>query len=340
MKNSNVKKENIVALMFHGLGFLGITFLTFFVLLMTNTVSAETFTPACYIKNHEYRWMTSDPGTGWTKVSSVSQTACKDCESGYQYNSSGACVQQTSTSEPAHTITFMQAQGYVSLVQCQTGSDGKIASIIGKYECDYNPATNCVDAISFWCSQWSTDSYYYGTQTNNITSSAAFGTKTFTSDMVYYCVANTSSHSPTNCSSNPEVPDEPTPDPAKSCYKCMSGTIPKYVYAYSDSEAATATGGTGCTKTDDSKCTQSKECCYECTKNGSKVYNYNENPDAAASKTGGSNCVCASSNSYCNPSDVPVNPPTGTVAVIIAWVVGLLAVGYAAWYFIKLQSIK
>ena len=45
------------------------------------------------------------------------------------------------------------------------------------------------------------------------------------------------------------------------------------------------------------------------------------------------NCVKTSSN-------VPVNPPTGTVGIVIAWVVGLAAIVYTLWYFKKSSSIK
>ena len=49
------------------------------------------------------------------------------------------------------------------------------------------------------------------------------------------------------------------------------------------------------------------------------------------------NCVKPSSNPS---SNVTVNPKTGTVGIIVAWVIGLAAIVYSLWFFKKSSSIK
>ena len=79
-----------------------------------------------------------------------------------------------------------------------------------------------------------------------------------------------------------------------------------------------------------------KESCYGCDVDGSKMYVYATSEGNAANNTGGKNCA-AVADRYCN---VPVNPKTGTIAIIIAWVVGVIAIGYSFWYFMKMNSFK
>ncbi len=64
-------------------------------------------------------------------------------------------------------------------------------------------------------------------------------------------------------------------------------------------------------------------------------------------KASGSTCVkettTTSSQKTTTPStpqEIEQGPQTGTTAIIIAWVAGLIAIGYSFWYFVKSSKIK
>ena len=81
--------------------------------------------------------------------------------------------------------------------------------------------------------------------------------------------------------------------------------------------------------------------CFACQKDGKDQYVVAENITEAAEKTGGTNCFATTlSTSACVNPEVPENPKTGTIEIFIAWVVGIMAMGYAVWYFIKINAIK
>ena len=80
--------------------------------------------------------------------------------------------------------------------------------------------------------------------------------------------------------------------------------------------------------------------CFKC---GDKYYKATSKA-VAASTAGVSADNCSEvSMSYCNgggggtPSS---NPQTGSVAVVVAWLIGLSAIGYAVWYFKRMGSIE
>ena len=131
--------------------------------------------------------------------------------------------------------------------------------------------------------------------------------------------------------------NSPTTPAVKNCYRCNVNGSSAHVMTTTASSAAKYTGGTDCKIVADSYCATQRKC-YRCTVNGSPKYGYATSDSEAASSLGGTNCG-AVADSYCqtNPS---VNPPTGTTAIVIAWIVGVVAIGYSVWYFIKLNAMK
>ena len=109
------------------------------------------------------------------------------------------------------------------------------------------------------------------------------------------------------------TPNVPQPNTVvyTDCYKCTASGTTKYVLADSASAAASVTSGTNCTKVNKSYCTV--------------------NPTSSPKPT------LKPTPSSSNPT---VNPQTGTTAVVIAWLIGLAAIGYSLWYFKKVGSVK
>ena len=46
---------------------------------------------------------------------------------------------------------------------------------------------------------------------------------------------------------------------------------------------------------------------------------------------------CSGSSS---PSSQPSNPDTGTAGIVIAWIIGIIAIGYSFYYFKKMNSLS
>lgn len=115
---------------------------------------------------------------------------------------------------------------------------------------------------------------------------------------------------PTPTSSPTPTGTDPTPTsgPTYACYLVNH----KYVWASSKPSGGTLVSSI----TNESKCSGCES-----------SYTPNNN----------NNCVKPSSNPS---SNVPVNPKTGTVGIIVAWVIGLAAIVYSLWYFKKSSSIK
>ena len=154
------------------------------------------------------------------------------------------------------------------------------------------------------------------------------------------------SNSPSPEPSNSPTPETPTPSqsptPSKSCYECTLNGKTQHVYATSAANAASAATtlkgvtASNCKTTDNKNCEAIKvKNCYECDVNGTKKTTTAYSETEAASNVNGKNCTIVSANK-CN---VPVNPKTGTIAIIVAWIVGILTIGYSLWYFKKSQTL-
>ena len=143
-------------------------------------------------------------------------------------------------------------------------------------------------------------------------------------------------------SPTPAPTKSPTPAPTKSCYECTLNGKTQHVYATSAANAASAATtlkgvtASNCKTTDNKNCETIKvKNCYECDVNGTKKTTTAYSETEAATSLKGKNCTIVASNK-CN---VPVNPRTGTIAIIVAWVVGILTIGYSFWYFKKSQTL-
>ena len=135
---------------------------------------------------------------------------------------------------------------------------------------------------------------------------------------------------------------EPVTEETKECYVCVKeGT--QYVMATTAENAAKgATKLTGvtadnCSVTDKSNCSgNTTDKCYECQAKGATTQHVMaKSLDEAKNKSGYVNCSEVATDK-CNSGG---NPQTGTVGIIIAWVVALFTVGYAIWYFKKSSSL-
>ena len=122
--------------------------------------------------------------------------------------------------------------------------------------------------------------------------------------------------------------------PKDNCFECTVDGGKSYVIAESASDAKTATGGTSCTTADSTKCTNKN--CYECTANGTKKYANVATVTEAKNQTNGTNCKIVDKK-YC---ETPENPKTGTMAMIIAWMAGIMSVAYGLWYFNRSKDLE
>ncbi len=245
----------------------------------------------------------------------VSQTSCT-CNSGY-HRVGYTCVVNTSTPKPATNTPSPAPACY-----CCGGSQG----------CTY---------------QWG-----YGG------SSCALTTRT-QSD----CVGNTNS---TN-----------TPTPTPACYCCGGSQGCAYQWGYGGSSCALTTrtqsdcvGNTNSTNTPTPTTASSGYCCkingtwslqssmvegVECgsTKiSASACSAKNATPTPTTGSGGGgttktptptAKITNTSKPATSTPTTVPTspeNPETGTFAIIVAWIVGLVAIGYSLWYFKQMNKVE
>ena len=139
-------------------------------------------------------------------------------------------------------------------------------------------------------------------------------------------------------------PSNPTKAPVKSCYTCTLNGKTQSVYATSTTEAAkgatTLKGVTAnnCKAVSDDYCKAIKQNnCYECKETG-KNNKYVTAYDEAEAKTKSSYTTCSIVTS--NKCNTPTNPQTGTIYIILAWVIGIITIGYSFWYFRKSLLIK
>ena len=140
---------------------------------------------------------------------------------------------------------------------------------------------------------------------------------------------------------DPTNPTDPPSGETQTCYVCVSGEKSQYVRASSSANAAqaatTLSGITAanCATTSESNCTGLPVTnCYEC--NGSKKHVMAESDADAKSESGGTSCTIVTTDK-CNE----ITPPkTGTFGIIVAWVVGMMTIGYAMWYYKKSSSLS
>lgn len=274
-------------------------------------------------------------------------------------------------------VTFRGAENYNL---SDNGTYGGIAPKDGKCQIDefgfMDP--ECARKIACICREWSTTiagslpDCEYPCQATALYNSQLF-TNQFTNGNLYYCKANTSyangcdvpepqiscytcdggSGEPvktinaeraavmtggSNCKAVSDSQCEPKPvEPTTSCYSCKLGIGKEYAYATSTSEAADKTGGTECITVSDSYCTNQTKNCYSCNTNDGQKFVNTTSVELAKKATEGTNCTIVNS-SQCEI--VPNNPQTGTIGIIVAWIVGISALAYSFVYYIKLKKLK
>ena len=254
-------------------------------------------------------------------------------------------------------IYFYTWDGSTLITSCELTAAGEI-----KGTCNYN-------AIGSGCSGFSTHPY---SNTNSFDDGG-----TFKNGDVFYCAADYSRHNccydangalvddsfqdknscenggyTWYCGEEPSPSTKPTPSSSSTPAPSSSSTpAPSSSSTPAPSSSSTPTPSSSSTPTPSSSSTPAPssssattstssvkpaQSCYECTVNGKKktVFAYSESE--AAKKIGGKNCSAVSSNK-CN---VIVNPPTSTIALVVAWFVGLLAIIYSFWYFKKNSLLK
>lgn len=127
----------------------------------------------------------------------------------------------------------------------------------------------------------------------------------------------------------------------EGCYECDVNGGKAYAYAVGHLNAESLTSGSNCKITSIEKCSNPSKPvttnCYECNKNGIKNYLYSTSSEQASQISGGTGCLVTTAN-HCE-TVINENPTTGTTAIIIAWIVGILALSYSVWYFLRTKSL-
>jgi len=131
-------------------------------------------------------------------------------------------------------------------------------------------------------------------------------------------------------------------------YACKPKTCPPNTYE-TEIEAKTA-GSKNCTygyttSVDDDDCYEYKCKSKTCPPDS---YTTKSSAEAAGKKACPNGYTISVNNDECylytckpsSSSNVPINPKTGTVAIIIAWIAGFAAIGYSVWYFVKTSKAK
>ena len=273
---------------------------------------------------------------GSSNTSNCPQTISEGC---YQCTKDGSTVYQKA-------INATRAKAYAGASSCNS-------SPVADSYCNPQPENACyqctADATVF---KWSTN----GNADSNCSGGYTKTTKTQSEckyvapeNACYQCTANatvfkwsTNGNADSNCSGGYTKTTKTQSEckyvaPENACYQCTANAT---VFKWSTNGNADSNCSGGYTKTTK---TQS-ECkyvaptnqCYACVSNGTTKYIEATNASTAATNTGGTNCQVTDSK-YCKP--IPVNPKTGTAAIIVAWVVGLIALGYSVFYAIKVSRV-
>ena len=306
----------------------------------------------------EYTFSTSANGAAWT----TGGNSCKVVESTHCCSRPTSCYACTVNGEIKYT--YARAK---TIAASELGG-GTGCTIVDSSSCD-NPDLKC-----FSCDLGAGDEYIYapneseaarksgGTNCEQVSETSCKNTP----DQCYQCstsngnkhiIANSAtlaaeSLSGTNCTvvdmtTCQETPQEPEPEIVATCYGCTLGEGEEYTYATSASEAAANTGGTNCLIIRTNYCDNPPTRCYSCTSSSGTINTTARSRSEAASKTDGSNCVVADP-ANCEitpppvkpPENVPENPKTGSIAIIIAWIAGLLTLVYSCFYISKINKLR
>lgn len=146
-----------------------------------------------------------------------------------------------------------------------------------------------------------------------------------------------------------ETPPGTTTYDEIKCFSCNANGTNKYVKSTNTYNASLVTGGNNCHVVSESYCSGSSSSvvenptiyCWKCDVNGSSKYTKSNDEKDAEKVTGGKNCsIVPLSSCSVGKTDVVINPKTGTIAIVIAWILGILTIGYTFWYFKRISDIK
>ena len=84
--------------------------------------------------------------------------------------------------------------------------------------------------------------------------------------------------------------------------------------------------------------------CYKCASGDVILYTYSTTPEEAKIATNSDGTCVTAARKKCDDehkgtTHVSKSTP-GTTGIVIAWIVGIVAIGYSIWYFIKLRTHK
>lgn len=265
----------------------------------------------------------------YVRSSSACYACTKDSKTYYTYTNEGECPLADNYDRCADD-TKGKNRLYLMQYDRSTGN----TSTINVLECNYDAVEECkVNPGGTWFHE--KECIRNVGNTTNVT---------INGDTTWWtCVGTPQGGEPggDNPPASGTTPSNPSSPEKKTCYVCVSGEKSQYVWASSSANAASAattlTGITSknCATTSESNCSGIPVTnCYEC--NGSKKYVMADSDADAKSKSGGSNCTVVTTDK-CNT----VTPPaTGTVGIIVAWIIGILTIGYSLWYFKKSSSLN
>lgn len=210
-----------------------------------------------------------------------------------------------------YTIRFNRAEGTQLMKTCKTDESGKIND-------------ECMSVIKTICNKWSTEKYYGDNVQDNATNVSNFTSKVFTSDMDYYCVANSSL---------------PTAD-SIGCYVCKNNSNIMKWHTNNNADSNCSAGYNFVNKSESECITIVQDSCYVC-KNNSNIMKWDTNGNADSNCSSGYNSI-NKPKSECitivpEEKETIENPETGKIMIYFVWIIGVSSICYAIYYY---KSIK
>ena len=147
----------------------------------------------------------------------------------------------------------------------------------------------------------------------------------------------TDGNADTNCSAGynaVSTPHSTCVSATGSCYKCRTDVNIMKWSTDGDADTNCAEGYIQ-TETPQTSCVTSKAC-YVC-KSDSGIMKWSNNGATDTSCPGGYTRTDKVQTDC--PPNVPDNPKTGTTAIMLAWIVGLIALGYSIFYAIRMSKV-
>lgn len=145
--------------------------------------------------------------------------------------------------------------------------------------------------------------------------------------------------------STEENPSGDTPSGENPSTTCTTNGGNNTTTCVSNANHNCSNGYSGCNKPDGNGCYS-----YTCNTITNTTCTTNGGNNQATCKTnaqkcsnGYSGCNTPDSNgcySYTCNGNIENNPKTGMTAIMLAWIIGIMAVGYSIWYFVRLSKVK